>query len=106
MDDDTPCPCEGSCRGPIHGAIWPMGTNCDHSLPFIERCDECYAAKCPFGFYESDDEAAEAIATTVGERVQHAPAFGLTFVSPWVWHPHWRRELRSHAALVPPVDDI
>lgn len=60
------CDCSTSL---VPGAIWPMASDCDSSLPWVERCDECAA-------FDTDDDAAEAIAEMVGGRVMWAPLLG------------------------------
>lgn len=56
-----------TCCGhsPVAGAIWPMDSDGDGSLPFVERCDEC-------AVFENDEEAARAVAAAIGSRVMWA----------------------------------
>jgi hypothetical protein len=59
--------CDYSTRWP--GILWPWGTGGDDSLPYVERCDDCQV-------YDSDTEAAKALAEQLDLRVMFAvPGF-------------------------------
>lgn len=53
------------CGGPVPGALWPMASNCDGSLPWVERCEDCRRFEC-------DDDAALAVSKAIGGRVMFA----------------------------------
>lgn len=57
------------CSNFVLGAIWPMATNGDDSLPWVERCDDCQT-------FPDDEAAAEAIAAKIGGRVMWAKVSG------------------------------
>lgn len=50
---------------PFYGVIWPIASDCDDSLPWIERDDEA-------DIYADDIHAAKAVARLVGGRVMFA----------------------------------
>lgn len=52
-----PCECNG--HSALVGVRWPNGSDKDHSLPWVERCDMCQA-------FDSDLDAAVALAAEVG----------------------------------------
>jgi hypothetical protein len=72
--DIEPCECISEV---VPGAIWPMATNGDDSLMFVERCDACER-------FSSDDEAAEAVAAQIQSRVFWARVDGVTSRQPFV----------------------
>lgn len=53
------------CGGIVPGALWPMASNGDGSLPWVERCDDCRV-------FENDEKAAIAVAEKIGSRVMFA----------------------------------
>lgn len=57
------------CSNFVPGALWPWAPNGDDSLPFVERCDDCRR-------FDTDDDAARAIAHRIGGRVMWATLLG------------------------------
>lgn len=57
------------CSTFVPGALWPMASDGDDSLPYVERCDDCEV-------FDTDDAAAEAIAAKIGGRVMWAHLLG------------------------------
>jgi hypothetical protein len=68
--DTPPAPPDCDCAtSTVPGAVWPIASDGDSSLPYVEACGDC----CVFA---TDDAAAEAIAETIGGRVMWAPLIG------------------------------
>lgn len=68
--------CE-SCRPSMHpGILFPVGTDGDFTRCWVERCDDC-------ALYESDDDAAAALAQQFGVAVAWAPAGGSRHAQPF-----------------------
>lgn len=57
------------CGALVRGALWPMASNGDSSLPWVERCDDCKV-------FADDEQAAIAVAEKVGGRVMFASLDG------------------------------
>lgn len=70
---EEPC----GCGGMVPGVLWPWGTNGDEDHDWIERCDECKA-------FESDEDAAEALAKLLGVTVKWAVPSGLESEHPYI----------------------
>lgn len=68
---DTPCDCSQLWPG----ALYPWAPDGDGTLPWVEACDDCPT-------FDTDDDAARAVAAMLGGRVAYAALLGHDMTDP------------------------